>query len=327
MTKDIAAPRPKPLAPDHKGKKLLCFGYGYVANILSEKLKAHDWEIIGTTTDPDKKKQLQEQGIKSILFDAHHSLTDPYKTLSDITHILISIPPSDRGDIVCDLHGEDIAQMKNLEWIGYLSTTGIYGNRDGQWVTENSMPAPTSRRGTLRYMAEQEWMHLYEDYHLPLHFFRLSGIYGPGRSALDSIRAGNSRRIDKPGHAFNRIHVDDIVQTLIASINAPHPGAIYNLADDHPAPSHEVIAYACTLLSMDVPPLIPYEQVDMAPIVRSFYADNKRVRNTKIKEELGVELLYPDYLSGLTACFETEEELAEIIQRSEDSEKDHPTPE
>jgi|AntRauTorcE11897_2_1112592.scaffolds.fasta_scaffold02503_4 nucleoside-diphosphate-sugar epimerase len=318
MNDTVSAPH-TPVSPKHKGKKLLCFGYGYTAHLLAEALKPYDWDIIGTTTDPDKKKQLRTQGINSLVFDSDHALTDPYTTLADVTHILVSVPPSARGDVVCDLHGEDIAQMKNLEWIGYLSSTGVYGNRDGQWVDETAMPAPTSRRGTLRYMAEQEWRNLFDEYHLPIHFFRMSGIYGPGRSALDSIRAGNSRRIDKPGHAFNRIHVDDIVQTLIASMNKPNPGTIYNLADDHPAPSHEVIAYACTLLGLDVPPLIPFEQVDMAPMVRSFYADNKRVKNTRIKEELGVTLLYPDYQSGLSACFEVEQELSEIIHNNLDN--------
>jgi nucleoside-diphosphate-sugar epimerase len=137
---------------------------------------------------------------------------------------------------------------------------------------------------------------------IPLHIFRLAGIYGPGRSAIDSVRAGTARCIDKPGHVFNRIHVEDIVQTLVASMNAPKPGAIYNLADDTPTPSHEVISHACALTGAEAPPLVPFERADMAPIVRSFYKDNKRVKNDKIKRELGVTLLYPDYRTGLQAC-------------------------
>ena len=305
---------PKPQLPNDKDKTLFCFGYGYVANALAEILKLSGWSVIGTTTDESKADILAQSGVKPIVFDSNHPLCNPYETLEDVTHILLSIPPDDRGDVAYMLHDDDIARMKNLEWIGYLSTTGVYGNRDGTWVDESSMPAPTSRRGSLRYKAEQQWLSLFKDTDIPIHIFRLSGIYGPGRSALDSVRAGHSRRVDKPGHAFNRIHIDDIVQTLIASINQPNPGAIYNLADDNPAPSHEVIAYACTLLGVDVPPLTPFEEADLAPMVRSFYKDNKRIRNALIKSDLGVQLFHPDYKSGLEACLKAEKELQDLIE-------------
>lgn len=305
---------PKPQLPSGRGKKILCFGFGYTAEALCETLNLADWRVIGTTTDPEKAEKLAEQGIEPILFDPHRPLMTPYEILADVTHILISIPPQEGGDIVYRFHDEDIAQMKNLEWIGYLSTTGIYGNRDGDWVSEESVPAPSSRRGSLRAMAEKQWMSLSASRDLPLHIFRLSGIYGPGRSALDNVRTGVFRRIDKPGHAFNRIHIDDIVQVLVASINAPKDNqVIYNLADDHPAPSHEVIAYACTLLGVDVPPLIPFEQADLAPMVRSFYKDNKRIKNDRIKNDLGITLFHADYKSGLSACFEAEKELLEMM--------------
>ena len=311
MTADVTPPKPQ--LPNAQGKTILCFGYGYTANAVCETLKLSDWSVVGTTTDESKADLLAESGVKPIVFDSNHPLCNPYEALENVTHILLSIPPDDRGDIVYMLHDEDIARMKNLEWIGYLSTTGVYGNRDGTWVDETSMPAPTSRRGSLRYKAEQQWLSVVKEFDIPLHIFRLSGIYGPGRSALDSVRAGQSRRIDKPGHAFNRIHIDDIVQTLVASINKPNPGAIYNLADDNPAPSHEVIAYACTLLGVDVPELTPFEDADLAPMVRSFYKDNKRIRNALIKSELGVQLFHPDYKSGLSACFEAEKELYDLV--------------
>ena len=307
----------KPAFPEKQNKTLFCFGYGYTAHALSEALKPHGWNIIGTTTDPEKCRHMKESGVQACLFDSEHPLADPLDILKHVTHVLVSIQPGSHGDMVTDMHGDDLARLPNLEWIGYLSSTAVYGNRDGKWVDEETLPAPTNQRGTLRYIAEEDWRELLEDYTLPVHFFRLAGIYGPGRSALDSVRAGNSRRIDKPGHAFSRIHIDDIVQTLVASINKPDPGAIYNLADDQPAQSHEVIAYACTLLGLDVPPLIPFEQVDLAPIVRSFYTDNKRIKNNKIKNELGIELLYPDYQTGLNACYETEREAAELIQDAE----------
>jgi nucleoside-diphosphate-sugar epimerase len=219
-----------------------------------------------------------------------------------VTHLLVSTPPDDHGDPTFLMHADDILALPTLKWVGYLSSTGVYGDRDGGWVDESSEVRPTSKRGSRRAKAEDQWMSLFFKNGLPVHIFRLAGIYGPGRSALDSVRAGVARRIDKPGHAFSRVHVDDIVQVLIASMNKPNPGAIYNIADDNAAPSHEVIAHACELLGLAPPPLIPFDEADMVPIARSFYADNKRVRNDRIKNELGVELLYPDYRSGLAAC-------------------------
>ncbi|MCP4354405.1 MAG: SDR family oxidoreductase, partial [Proteobacteria bacterium] len=246
------------------------------------------------------------QNIDTWIFDRRRNIPDPLRNLSDITHVLLAIPPDATGDIVFDAHGEDLAELKNLEWVGYLSATSVYGNHYGEWVDEHTPVAPTSRRGSLRLQAEEQWKSLYEIYDLPLHIFRLAGIYGPGRSAIDSVLSGAARRIDKPNHVFNRVHIDDIVQTLIASMAAPSPGNIYNIADDMPSPSHEIIQYACNLLGQDSPELLPFTQAEMAPIVRSFYKDNKRIRNDKIKNELGIELIYPDYHEGLKSCFPEE---------------------
>lgn len=288
-------------------KKLFCFGYGYSCDFLGNALrKQGDWTIAGTTRDSDKKALLQQSGVKAYIFDYSKPLSDVKLFLEDTTHLLISTPPDDEGDPTFLMHGEDIAAMEGIEWIGYLSTTGVYGNRNGEWVDERSEVRPSSKRGTRRAIAEEQWLSLYERYGLPVHVFRLAGIYGPGRSALDSVRAGVARRIDKPGHVFSRIHVEDIANVLMASMAKPHPGGIYNLCDDHAAPSHEVIDYACTLLGLNSPPLIPFDAADMAPIARSFYNDNKRVHNNRIKEELGVQLLYPDYKAGLSACMEWE---------------------
>ncbi len=298
----MPGPAASRIEPAFRNKKLFCFGYGYVCARLGERLKSYDWEIAGTTTDPDKKKALLAQGIDAHLFDASRPLSDPAQALKGVTHILLSVPPANEGDIVAEIHGADIASLPSLEWVGYLSTTAVYGNRDGKWVDETSPPAPTSKRGSLRLKAEEQWRSFLTADNLPVHFFRLAGIYGPGRSAVDAIKAGTSRRIDKPGHAFNRIHVDDVVEVLIASINHPKPGEIYNLADDNPVPSHEVIEFACRMMSIEIPPLQPYDQSDMPPIVRSFYTDNKRISNEKIKTDLGVKLLYPDYKTGLPEC-------------------------
>jgi len=292
---------------DGKRGRLFCFGYGYTCDYLAHALSGMGgWDIAGTTRDPDKRHTLRQQGITAHLFDYEHPLPDPHFALKGVTHLLLSTPPDDQGDPAFIMHAQDIAAMPSLEWIGYLSTTGVYGDRDGEWVNETSEIRPSSKRGSRRVRAENQWFSLLRNHGLPLHVFRLSGIYGPGRSALDSVRAGVARRIDKKGQAFNRIHVEDIVQTLLCSFARPNPGGVYNLADDVPAPSHEVILHACTLLGLTPPPLIPYEEADMAPIARSFYKDNKRIANDLIKSELGVVLKYPDFKSGLAACLEAE---------------------
>lgn len=313
------ASSPHMASPLLRDGKMFCFGFGYTAGFLSEKLMASGWHVSGTTTDPEKKAFLKKNGIDACLFDRNNTIPDPRRTFKDVTHILLSVPPDADGDPVFDVHGGDLSGLKNLKWIGYLSTTAVYGNQDGMWVDETTLPAPDSRRGSIRLKAEQQWQSLWLNEGLPLHVFRLSGIYGPGRSAIDSVRSGTARCIDKPGHLFNRIHVDDIVQTLIASMNKPNPGSIYNLADDMPSASHDVIRFACNLIGMSPPPLIPFDQAEMAPIVRSFYKDNKRIKNDKIKNELGVELTYPDYHSGLQACLAVENETSELLQFSANS--------
>lgn len=304
-------------------KKLFCFGYGYTCDYLAHALNAQgDWSIAGTTRDLEKRTLLRSRGVKAHLFDYEHPLGDPYSILHGTTHLLISTPPADEGDPTFVMHAEDLLQIPTLQWVGYLSTTGVYGDREGGTVDEYSEIRPNNRRGSRRVRAEQQWFSLLQQYGLPLHIFRLAGIYGPGRSALDSVRAGVARRIDKPGQVFNRIHVEDIVQVLMASMDHPNPGAAYNLADDDPVPSHEVILYACQLLGITPPPLIPYDEADMAPIARSFYKDNKRVSNRRIKEQLGVALKYPDFRKGLEACLEAElsHKMDEYLPISETSE-------
>lgn len=290
---------------------LFCFGYGYTGDHLTMALREQaDWQISGTTRDLDKKALMHDGGIRAFLFDYRKPLDDPQRFLNGVTHLLISTPPDDTGDPTYVMHADDILRIPTLKWIGYLSSTGVYGDRGGGWVDELSEVRPTTKRGSRRARAEDQWMSLFFKHALPVHIFRLAGIYGPGRSALDSVRAGVARRIDKKGHAFSRIHIDDIVNVLMASIARPNPGGVYNIADDNAAPSHEVIAYACELLGIDAPPLIAYEDADMVPIARSFYADNKRVRNTRIKDELGVILKYPDYRAGLRGCLDHEQAIA-----------------
>lgn len=289
--------------------RLFCFGYGYTADYLGHALQNSEdrWTIGGTTRDEDRRRELLSRRIRARIFDENTPIADPETLLNRLSHILIATPPDDMGDPVFNMHGDEIAKLKNLKWLGYLSTTTVYGDRGGGDVTEEAEVRPSSQRGSRRALAEQQWLSLLHKYNIPVHIFRLSGIYGPGRSALDSVRVGVARRIDKPGHMFNRIQVEDIVQVLMASFKNPNPGAIYNLADDAPAASHEVIAYACELLGFQPPPLIPIDEADLAPITMSFYKDNKFVRNNKIKQDLGVALKYPNYKLGLEGCLRAEE--------------------
>ena len=187
----------------------------------------------------------------------------------------------------------------NLRWVGYLSTTGVYGDHQGAWVDEGTVTSPSTRRGHLRAQAEASWQDLADQAGLPLHIFRLAGIYGPGRGPFAKVRAGTARRIVKPNQVFSRIHVDDIAKVLLASISRPNPGAIYNVCDDDPAPPEDVIAFAAELLGLPIPPAIRFEDAEMTAMARSFYAESKRVRNDKIKNELGVTLKHPNYRDGL----------------------------
>lgn len=226
-------------------------------------------------------------------------------TLTGVTHILSSIGPNAQGDpVLAQLHAQLTAAAPDLQWVGYLSTTAVYGDRNGEWVDETAEVAPTSERGTWRAMAEAQWQQIPQ---LPLHIFRLAGIYGPGRGPFAKLMAGKARRIVKPGQVFSRIHVDDIAQSLLASIEQPNPGGIYNLCDDEPAPPQDVLGYAAELLGLPVPAEVPFDEAGMTPMARSFYGENKRVRNARIKEELGVDLLYQSYREGLCAVLEAED--------------------
>ena len=269
--------------------RLLVFGLGYTARALVKRL-GPDWAVIGTTHDG-------RDG--TLRFHRNHKLPD--EVFEGITHALVSIPPDKTGDPALDLHGSDIAALPGLSWVGYLSTTGVYGTRDGGWVDETSELRPSGERGRMRVKAEAAWNQPRREAGLPVHIFRLAGIYGPGRSAFDPLRAGTAKRIDAGAQKFSRIHVDDITNVLLASIAKPRSGAIYNVCDDEPAAQADVIAYAAMLLGIEPPPLLPLAEADLSPMARSFYADNKRVSNALIKRELGVTLRYPNYRAGLNA--------------------------
>lgn len=250
--------------------------------------------MIGTSREPVKMP-----GVEMI--------TWPGRTLplTGVTHILSSIGPNADGDpFLASLEAEVIRVAPDLQWMGYLSTTAVYGDRHGAWVDETTEVVPTSERGNWRAAAEAQWQAIPD---LPLHIFRLAGIYGPGRGPFAKLMAGKARRIVKPGQVFSRIHVEDIAQVLLASIEHPNPGAIYNLCDDDPAPPQDVLGYAAELLDLPIPAEVPFDEAGMTPMARSFYGENKRVRNTRIKAELGVELLYPSYREGLRAVLAAED--------------------
>ena len=277
---------------------LLSFGHGYTARALARRLVPQGWRVIGTTRSPEKAETLAAEGVEHLVWPG----ADMRPALAAASHVLVSAGPDAGGDPVLAALRDDLAAVAGkLDWLGYLSTTGVYGDHGGGWVDEATPVTPSTRRGALRAAAEQDWQALAAETGLPLHIFRLAGIYGPGRGPFAKLRAGTARRIVKPGQVFSRIHVEDIAQALAASMVRPDPGAIYNLCDDEAAPPEDVIAYGAELLGLPVPPAEPYETAEMTPMARSFYAESKRVRNDRIKRELGVVLKYPDYRAGLRA--------------------------
>jgi nucleoside-diphosphate-sugar epimerase len=282
---------------------LFCFGLGYTATALARALIGQGWRVTGTCRGASHAEAAKRLGLEIVIFDRDHPIADLDRRLADATHLLSSVPPDDQGDPVLGVHGTALTRAApQLHWIGYLSTTGVYGDRQGEWVDESSALTPTGERGRRRLAAETAWLAL----PVPAHLFRLAGIYGPGRSALDTVRSGKARRIVKPGQVFSRIHVEDIAQVLLASIARPNPGAAYNVCDDDAADPAEVVAYACKLLKLAPPPEVPFAEAELSPMARSFYNDNKRVRNDRIKRELGVVLKYPDYRAGLGALLAAE---------------------
>ncbi|MFW0777355.1 MAG: SDR family oxidoreductase [Rickettsiales bacterium] len=264
-------------------KKLFIFGLGYSSQYIAKLAMEAGFEVYGTCRTQEKCNQLEAQSIKAFLFDGV-----PPDVLAGASHILSSIPPQEGEDIALPLLPDTTGK-----WLGYLSTTGVYGDWKGEWVDETSEVRPNNKRLKARVAAEKGWLDCGG------HVFRLAGIYGPGRNAIENVRAGTARRIDKPGQVFSRIHVEDIAQTVLASMLNPSPGAIYNVCDDEPAPAHEVISYACELLKVSAPPLVPINEVNLSQMGKEFYQSNRRVRNQRIKEELRVDLGYPTYREGL----------------------------
>ncbi|WP_201832022.1 SDR family oxidoreductase [Microvirga zambiensis] len=280
--------------------KLFVFGLGYSARQFIGLYRDRFTRIAGTVRSPEKAEEISATGIDAYRFDATGHDPRILHDLAEADSLLVSIPPGET-DPVLDRFAEAVAAVPRLRWVGYLSTVGVYGNANGGWVDEDTPPNPATLRSRQRIAAERQWLDLGERKAIAVKVFRLAGIYGPGRNALAKVADGTARRIVKPGQVFNRIHTEDIAQVLMASIDRPSQNAIYNVADDEPGPPQDVIAYGAELLGREPPPEIPFDEAEMTPMARSFYADNKRVRNTRLKTDLGVMLRYPTYREGLRA--------------------------
>ncbi|MFT6674802.1 MAG: nucleoside-diphosphate-sugar epimerase [Sulfitobacter sp.] len=274
-------------------KTLLSFGHGYSARALAARLIPQGWRIIGTTRSAEKLDAIAASGVEPLLWPG----TDVAPLLAQVRHVLISAGPTPEGDpVLAMMRGDFVRAAPQLRWLGYLSTTGVYGDHQGGWVDETTPLTPSTERGQARVQAETAWQGIPD---LPLHIFRLAGIYGPGRGPFAKVRKGTARRIIKAGQVFSRIHVEDIAQALDLSIARPDAGAIYNLCDDDPAPPQDVIGHAAELLGLPLPAAEDFATAQMTPMARSFYAESKKVRNNRAKQALGWEPQYPDYRSGL----------------------------
>lgn len=279
---------------------LFCFGLGYCADYLSAKLIKQGWQVSATCRTSEKAAVLEASGIRPVLLSGKKvTVTD----LGKADHILISAPPEQDGsDPVLNFAEAALAALQDqIKWVGYLSTTGVYGDHQGAWIDEETPAGLLSERGQRRVAAEAQWAAT----GLPMHYFRLAGIYGPGRNSLRALQNGTARRVVKQGQVFSRIHLADITRILEASMANPNAGRAYSVCDDTPAPPQDVVTYAAELMGVSPPALQDFATAELSPMARSFYGENKRIRNNRIKEELGVSLEYPDYRAGLSALWES----------------------
>jgi hypothetical protein len=276
---------------------LLCIGLGYTARVFAARLASAGWRVIGTAQSADGAARIATLGYEAIVFDGTAPSDALRAALDSATHVLISAPPDASSDPFLRHHADDLPPA--LAWIGYLSTVGVYGDHGGAWVDETTVPKPVSNRSRWRLAAEQTWLDLAKRTGIRVEIFRLAGIYGPGRGALESVRNGTARAIAKPGQVFNRIHVEDIANVLATTIAHGPAHSLYNVTDDEPAPPQDVLVYAATLLELPPPPAVDFATADLTPMARSFYSECKRVSNARMKQALGVTLAYPTFRDGL----------------------------
>jgi len=278
-------------------KRLFIFGTGFSSKAIVQAVRAQfDW-IGGTTRSAGKVEDLKSLGVEPFLFDGAAPSPAISEALKSATHILVSIAPNENGDPVLNTHRQDLDATKPV-WTGYLSTVGVYGDHDGAWVDEDTPCRPVSQRSLQRVAAEDSWLEFGRETGAAIQIFRLSGIYGPGRNTFENFRKGRARRLIKPGQVFNRIFVDDIAGVVERAMDRPGT-RIFNVTDDEPAPPQDVVTYAAKLLGVTPPPEIAFEDADLTPMARSFYGENKRVSNERVKSELGYAFRYPDYKTAL----------------------------
>ncbi|MHC5654834.1 SDR family oxidoreductase [Stappia sp. ICDLI1TA098] len=280
--------------------RLFVFGLGYSASAFVERVAAScDW-IGATTRGREKAETLAARGLVPFLFDGSAPGDDIDAALSAATHVLVSIAPGEFGDAALAHHRAALAAARP-RWVGYLSTVGVYGDHGGDWVDEETPCRPVSKRSQARIEAENDWLAFSVRTGVPVQIFRLSGIYGPGRNAFVNFEKGTARRLIKPGQVFNRIHVEDIAGALEAAVSRAPVTRVFNVTDDEPAPPQDVVSYAAGLLGVEPPPEQDFETAELSPMARSFYGENKRVSNARVKAELDYTFRYPDYRAALEA--------------------------
>ncbi len=287
-------------------KHLVIVGFGYSAAAIAREIGGRATRITVTVRSEAKAMALQQQGWETCVFDGSF-LSEPLRlALESATHLLVSAPPDEAGDPLL-LSGLANVSTPALGRIAYLSTVGVYGDHQGAWVDEETVPRPVSARSLQRLAAEQAWQAFATSRAVELGIFRLSGIYGPGRSAVENLRQGTARRLIKPGQVFNRIHVEDIAGAVAVALSGTGPLGILNLTDDEPCPPQDVVAYAAGLMGITPPPEQPFETAELSPMARSFYGENKRVANARIKTVLGYAFRHPTYREGIRACLQAAE--------------------
>jgi nucleoside-diphosphate-sugar epimerase len=279
--------------------KLVIFGLGYSAGFFARAASAKGWEVVGTVRSAQKAGELSKRGLHTLVFGGFAVSAPLAKIIVEADAVLVSAQPDENGDPVLGALAEKLAAAENLRWIGYLSTIGVYGDHGGAWIDETAECRPSSRRSRQRLEIEQDWLAFGERSGKPVQIFRLSGIYGPGRNPITKLRAGTATRLVKPGQVFNRIHVDDIAGVLMASIERPRAGAVYNVTDDEPAPPQDVVSFAAEAAGLEPPPETPFDPARLSPMAASFYGENKRVSNALVKRELGYVFRYPEYRQAL----------------------------
>ena len=275
--------------------QLFCIGYGYTAKHIAKHAKAAGWTVFGTS----RRGGVADDGTKLLKYAVGAASQDVVQAVGTSDYVLVSVPPALQGPRVYEDFHEIIKEHTRLVWFGYLSTTGVYGDHQGGWVDESTPLDPVDARSKMRVTEENEWRSLHRDFLAPVHIFRIAGIYGTGRNAIDQVLRRQAMRIEKEGQFFSRIHVEDLAAAIWSSMQVPMPGDIFNMADDLPTASHEPITYACELLDVMAPTMVPLEAARLSLMARSFYKASRKVKNDKLKEKLGYALKYPTYKDGL----------------------------